>query len=369
MAKERDKIILVDDNKADLDLGRNLLKTFYEVFPAASASKLFGLLESVIPDLILLDIDMPETNGYEAIKKLKSNDRFAEIPVIFLTSKDDAGSEMEGLNLGAVDYVPKPFSGPLLLKRIEKELLIVKQKKDIQQSQESLMSYANNLAKTVMEKTREVYDLQNAVLSTITNLIEFRDKLTAGHTTRTRLYIQALLEEMKRSGVYANEISEWNETALLSSVQLHDVGKIAIPDHILNKAGKLTEEEYEIMKTHVTVGVDAIEKIMSKTREHSFLRHALNITGTHHERWDGSGYPIGLSEKNIPLEGRMMAIADVYDALVMLRPYREALSHEEACKIIKDGSGKQFEPILVDVFFKVEKKFAEIASNQEELDV
>ncbi|MDR2697561.1 MAG: response regulator [Holophagales bacterium] len=368
MAKERSKIILVDDDKATLDHGRNLLKTFYEVFPAVSAAKLFEILESVIPDLILLDIDMPETSGYEAIKMLKSNSSFADIPVILLASKSDAGNEMEGLNLGAVDYAPKPFSGPLLLKRIEKELLIVKQKKDIRDNQELLMSYTNNLAKTVMEKTNEVSELQSAVLSTITNLVEFRDKLTGGHIMRTKLYIQALFGEMKRTGIYANEISEWNEHALLSSVQLHDVGKIAIPDHILNKAGKLTEEEYEIMKTHVTVGVDAIEKIMSKTREHSFLRHAMHIAGTHHERWDGNGYPIGLSEKNIPLEGRMMAIADVYDALVMVRPYRNALSHEEACKIIREGSGKQFEPILVDVFFKVEEKFAQIASNQDEFD-
>ncbi|MDR0499318.1 MAG: response regulator [Holophagales bacterium] len=368
MAKERGKIILVDDNKANLDQGRNLLKTFYEVFPAASAAKLFEILENLIPDLILLDIDMPEVNGYEAIKTLKSNNRFVDIPVIFLTSKDDAVSELDGLTLGAADYVSKPFSGPLLLKRIEKELFIANQKRDTQKNQESMMDYTNNLAKMVMEKTREVTELQSAILSTITNLIEFRDKLTAGHTMRTKLYIQALFDEMKRGGIYANEIFEWNEHAFLSSVQLHDIGKIAIPDNILNKSGRLTEDEYEIMKSHVTVGVDAIEKIMTKTREHSFLRHALNIAGTHHERWDGSGYPIGLSGKNIPLEGRLMAIADVYDALVMLRPYKQALSREEACKIIKEGAGKQFEPVLVDVFLKVEERFAQIASTQEDIN-
>jgi putative two-component system response regulator len=365
VSKERNKIILVDDTKTSLDMGRNLLKTFYEVYPATSAEKMFEILKNVSPDLILLDIEMPEINGYEAIKRLKNDDRYADIPVIFLTAHDDEESELEGFDLGATDYVPKPFSGPLLLKRIEKEILLVRQRKDLLQNQEMLKNYAENLTKMVQEKTEEISELQNTVLGTVTDMVEFRDQLTGGHILRTKLYLKALLDQMKSAGVYAEDIFSWDEEAFLSSAQLHDVGKIAIPDNILGKPGKLTPEEFEVMKTHVTVGVDAIERIMGKTREHAFLQHALHIVGTHHEKWDGSGYPIGLKGKNIPLEGRLMAIADVYDALVMARPYKHALSPEEARNIIHEGSGKHFEPQLVDAFLSVDSIFREIMTKEE----
>ncbi|MCL1906250.1 MAG: response regulator [Clostridiales bacterium] len=361
MDNTRSKIILVDDIKANLTMGRDLLKTFYEVYPAPSAQRLFELLENITPDLILLDIEMPEMDGYEAIKKLKAEPRFADIPVIFLTSKDDEDSEMEGFDLGAVDYVTKPFSGPLLLKRIVNQLLIVQQKNELLSSQAALKDYADNLEIKVTEKTAEVTELQNAILATVADLVEFRDKLTGGHITRTRRYLQAIIDEMIQEGIYAEETAAWSMEFFLPAAQLHDVGKIAISDLILNKPSKLTTEEYEIMKTHVTVGVDAIEQIMSKTKEHIFLNHALLIAGTHHEKWDGSGYTIGLKGNNIPLEGRLMAIADVYDALISVRPYKQAFSHEEACRIIEDGAGSHFDPTLVNIFKKVKDKFEQIA--------
>jgi len=361
MANARDRIILVDDNMANLTLGRNLLKSFYEVYPAPSSAKLFEILEKILPDLILLDIDMPETNGYEAIKKLKSDHRFADIPVIFLTAKSDESSELEGFTLGAVDYISKPFSGPLLIKRIASQLLIVRQKKALLESRAALKDYADNLEEKVQKKTEEVIDLQNAVLSTVADLVEFRDELTGGHIARTQRYLKSLVEEMFRCGLYKDEISQWDMKFFLPSAQLHDVGKIAITDMILNKPDKLTPEEFEIMKSHVNVGVDAIEKIMHNTSEHAFLNHALLIAGTHHEKWDGSGYPMGLKGQNIPLEGRLMAVADVYDALISERPYKKAFSHEEARKIIIDSSGKHFDPALVEVFLQVEDEFARVA--------
>ena len=354
MEETRHKIILVDDNMANLTMGRNMLKTFYEVYPAPSAAKLFEILENVLPDLILLDIVMPEMNGYEAIKKMKADPRFANIPVIFLTSRNDESSELEGFNLGAADYVSKPFSAPLLLKRITNQLLIAQQKKD-------LKDYADNLEIKVRGKTKEVFNLQNAVLTTVADLVEFRDKQTGGHITRTRLYLKALTEEIIREGTYADEVKAWDMDFFLPSAQLHDVGKIAITDLILNKPGSLTPEEFEIMKTHVMVGVDAIERIMHNTDEHAFLNHALLIAGTHHEKWDGSGYPMRLKGKNIPLEGRLMAIADVYDALIAVRPYKKAFSHEEACRIIEEGSGKHFDPVLVELFRKIEGEFERVA--------
>ena len=361
MEDTRYKIILVDDNMANLATGRNLLKTFYEVYPAPSAAKLFEILENIIPDLILLDIEMPEMNGYEVMKKMKEDSRYNDIPVIFLTAKNDESSELEGFDLGAVDYIAKPFSGPLLLKRISNQLLIVSQKKDLLASQAVLKDYSDNLEKKVHEKTSEVINLQNAVLSTVADLVEFRDKHTGGHVSRTYRYLKALTEELIREDVYAAQIKGWDLDFFLASAQLHDVGKIAISDLILNKPGKLTQEEFEIMKTHVTVGVDAIEKIMQITNEHAFLRHALLITGTHHEKWDGSGYPVGLKGRNIPLEGRLMAIVDVYDALTSIRPYKKAFTHEEACAIIEEGAGTHFDPALISIFSGIKSEFKKIS--------
>ncbi|MCL1818030.1 MAG: response regulator [Spirochaetaceae bacterium] len=360
MEDTRHKIIMVDDNMANLTMGRNMLKTFYEVYPAPSAVKLFEILENVLPDLVLLDIDMPEINGYEAIKRMKADSRFADIPVIFLTAMSDESSELEGFDLGAVDYISKPFSGPRLLKRIANHLLIVQQRKDLLASRAALKDYADNLEIKVSEKTHEVINLQNSVLATVADLVEFRDKLTGGHVARTTLYLKALTEELVREKIYADEIKEWNMDFFLSSAQLHDVGKIAITDNILNKPGKLTPEEFEIMKTHVTVGVDAIERIMHNTEEHAFLNHAFLVAGSHHEKWDGTGYPVGLKGKNIPLEGRLMAIADVYDALISERPYKKAFPHGESCKIIEDSAGTHFDPALVDIFREIKGEFERV---------
>ena len=367
MSNIRSKIILVDDIATNLDQGRNMLKTFHSIYPALSAAKLFEILENITPDLILLDINMPEMNGYEAIKKLKADERYANIPVIFLTANTDVESELEGLELGAVDYVAKPFSAPLLLKRIENHLTIVQQKKDLLQNQEKLQNYANNLQVMVKEKTEEVMELQNIVLATVADLVEFRDESTGSHVMRTQRNYKAMIDELIQDDVYKEEISKWNMDFLLQSVQLHDVGKIAISDLILNKPAKLTPEEFEIMKTHVTAGVDIMERMLNSTKKHDFLNHAMEIIGTHHEKWDGSGYPIGLRGNNIPLEGRLMAIVDVYDALISTRPYKKAFTHEEACIIIEDGAGTHFDPALVDVFKRVKDKFRKMSHKSNEL--
>ena len=361
MSNERSKIILVDDIQSSLDQGRNILRTFYDVYPAPSAARLFEMLEKIIPELILLDIEMPEMNGYEVIKKLKGDERFRDIPVIFLTSKDDSDSEVEGFDLGAADYVTKPFSPPLLLKRIEKELLFARQKHDLVGAQAELESHLQNLETLVQQKADTVTRLQNAVFDTVVDMVEFRDLYTGGHIKRTQNFVRVLFEEMVREGIYADETTDWNKDAILVAAKLHDVGKIAVSDLILGKKGKLTEEEFEYMKGHVIASVEAIERILSNAEEDDFFNHALRMAGTHHEKWDGSGYPMGLRGKNIPLEGRLMAIADVYDALISRRQYKEPFSHEAACEMIKEGAGTQFDPVLVEVFVKVEKEFDRIA--------
>jgi putative two-component system response regulator len=350
MENEKKLILLVDDNPANLRIGKNVLAEKYAVATSPSAEKMFGLLENNIPAMILLDVDMPEVNGYEAIKKLKSKPETKGIPVIFLTARTDSDDELEGLSLGAIDYITKPFQPPLLLKRIEVHLLVEEQRKELQYFNE-------NLQKMVEEKTENVIELQNALLKTIAELVECRDDITGGHIERTQRGINIMLEEIEKRGIYQEETKGWDKKLVLQSCQLHDVGKISISDNILKKPGKLNDEEYNEMKKHASFGEQIIEKIETLAKESDFLDYAKIFAASHHEKWDGSGYPRGLKENKIPLLGRIMAIADVYDALTSVRPYKEAFSHDEAVRIITESSGTQFDPILVEMFTNSADRF------------
>ena len=358
---KRQKIMIVDDNKTNLALGKSILSKYYEVYPLPSAEKLFEFLKQVTPDLILLDIDMPGMNGYETITVLKADKQYADIPVIFLTAMTSESDEYDGLALGAIDYVTKPFAPPLLLKRIENQLLIQKQKAELQ-------DFNNNLLDMVKEKTQQIYGLHSAIISGMADLVEFRDNFTGRHISRTQEYLRALIERLIKENIYTDELLVWDLDVVLLSSQLHDVGKIAISDAVLNKPGKLTPEEFEIMKTHAQKGVEAIEKMESSAYFADFLDYAKRFAGTHHEKWDGSGYPKGLKEFNIPLEGRIMAIADVYDALITIRPYKKPFTAEESAKIIIEGSGSHFDPVLVETFKKLQDDFAKIAENYRQMD-
>jgi putative two-component system response regulator len=356
MTTDKKVIFIVDDNMANLTAGKNVLKDKYKTYPIPSAEALLGLLDQVMPDMILLDVDMPGISGYDAIKRLKMEPRWADIPIIFLTAASDESSELEGLALGAVDYVTKPFSAPLLLQRVENHL----QREDMRKQ---LLGWSANLEKIVAEKTKQVFDLQNAVLASVVELVEFRDDVTGAHVARTQSYLRLLLDQLLKEGIYLEDMMSWDMDYLIPSAQLHDVGKVGISDLILNKPGKLTKEEFDIMKTHVTIGVEVIQRIESSTENKAFLEHAEKITASHHERWDGKGYPYGIAGFEIPLEGRLMAIADVYDALVSKRPYKEPFSAAEARKIIEEGKGTQFDPVLVDIFSQVAGSFADIVAN------
>jgi len=361
MKGSRSTIVLVDDNLTNLAAGKSIIKTFYQVIPATSAKAMFEVIEEIMPDLILLDIEMPEMDGYETIKRLKSDERWRNIPVIFLTAKDDPDSEVQGFDLGAVDYITKPFSAPMLLKRIEKELMFDRHKKDLLKTQTELKKHLDGLQIMVSEEANTVIRMQDAIFDTVVDMVEFRDRYTGGHIVRTQQYVKALLDEMYKENVYPEIISDWDMALILASAKLHDIGKIAVSDVILGKKARLTEEEFEHMKTHVTAGVDAIERIIKKMGKDDFFDHAIRMAGTHHEKWNGSGYPIGLKGNNIPLEGRLMAIADVYDALICKRQYKEALSHEMACQIIEESSGTQFDPVLVNVFCSIKDQFEQIS--------
>jgi len=353
----RKTIIMVDDDLTNLTIGYNTLEKHYDIITLNSGTRLLKVLEKKIPDLILLDVDMPEMNGYETIVILKNNADYANIPVVFLTAKSDTNSELKGLSLGAVDYITKPFSPPLLVKRIELHLLVESQKNELMEQTLELEKFNKNLQQMVDEKTATVVELQNAILRTIAELVEYRDNITGGHIERTQSYLRILMDALQQTDIYEEEISAWDKELLLQSAQLHDVGKIAIEDSILRKPDKLTPDEFERIKEHTVFGGKVFERIARNTSQQAFLEQAKILAVSHHEKWDGSGYPYGLSGCEIPLQGRLMAIVDVYDALVSDRTYKEKMPHGQAVDIIRKDSGKHFDPALVDIFLGVADEF------------
>ena len=336
-------IFIVDDNDTNLMTAKTALDGTYRTFALPSAERMFKLAEKITPDLILLDVDMPEMNGFEAMSILKSDVKLKSIPVVFLTAMNDAKTEILGFEMGALDFINKPFSPPVLIKRIETHI---------------------ETDKLIKKSLQAVRDIHNATISVIANMVECRDKITGGHIERTQVYLEILINELIRTGTYADQISHWDLTLLLPSAQLHDVGKITISDLILNKPGKLTDEEFALIRIHCAEGERIINEIIDKTKDNGFLFHAKLFAGYHHERWDGTGYPRGVRGEEIPLEGRLMAIADVYDALVSERPYKKAFPDEEAVRIIMSGAGEQFDPCLAKTFYEVREQYGVVNQNR-----
>jgi len=350
MSAESKKIIIVDDNPENLNLIKNTLKDDYEVYPTDSASKMFDILEHITPDLVLLDVEMPVMNGYETAKKLKESPKFCDIPIIFLTAIVDPKSEIEGLNIGALDYIHKPFVAPLLIRRIQTHLSLIEYQK--------LLEAHNKSVEEMLEiRMKEVMNLQISVLNIVADLIECRDELIGTHLSRVPLYLSLLIEKLADEGVYADELISFDMDFVLPSSMLHDVGKLGIKESILNKPSKLTVLEYATVKRHVQIGVDAISRMEENTGNHGFFRHAKRFVEFHHEKWDGTGYPKGLKGLEIPLEGRLLAIVDAYDSIVSAHPYRPAFDHSVAVEIIKKDSGKHFDPKLVDIFCMISDQF------------
>ena len=337
-------IFVVDDNDTNLLVVKEALKGQYRVITLASAEKMFSVLDKIRPDLILLDIEMPGMDGFEALRRLKTS-LYASIPVIFLTSMNDSALEIRGFTLGAVDFITKPFTAPILLNRIKTHL---------------------HVDEIIRERTEQIQKLKNAIVISFADIVEKRDHETGGHVDRTARYVEILINAMIKSGVYEEELMKMNLDSMISSARLHDVGKIAIPDSILNKPAKLNDEETESMKTHAKEGEEIINQIAARANDDEFLSNARLFAGFHHERWDGMGYPYGLEEARIPLQGRIMAIVDVYDALVSERPYKKAFPEEEAIRIIMDNAGTQFDPFIADVFFQVKDRFGAVKQKSTE---
>lgn len=343
MGKEKQIIMLVDDNQASLTMGKNILKDKYNLYPIASGDKLFEILQKVIPDLILLDISMPEMDGYEIIRKLKADQKTEDIPVIFLTSRDDPGNELEGLSMGAIDYISKPFSPALLLQRINNHLILASRKEELEKNNQQLWEMT---------------------LGVIVEAAICRQETVSGRGRRIQNYIKILLDAYNENEQYQDEITTWDLNFLLPAFQLHDLGMILVKDTILGKKEALTNDEFDEIKKHPVQGIKLIEQISPKARDHVFLDYAKIITGSHHEKWDGTGYPQGLKGTEIPLLGRIMALADGYDALISPRPHRGPFSSAEAGKIIIEGKGTWLDPGLVDIFREHAPGFAEIANSR-----
>jgi putative two-component system response regulator len=340
-------------------IGKNILKDSYQVITVPSGKKLFAALEVTSPDLILLDIDMPEMNGFQVIKRLKAGPRTAEISVIFLSANNSLENIHQAFSLGAADFIQKPCHPPLLQRCVAAQILAESQAKQIRECE-------NQIQTLIQDKRSALGDLQSRLLKTVIDMVERRDEVSGGHAERTRKYMEVLLDVLVKNNVYEDVIKSWQKDLFLQSAILYDLGKISVKDTILLKPEKLAENEYDEMKKHTLMGVKIIEDIKAgmndNSAETSILDYAKVFAGFHHEKWDGTGYPYGLKGYNIPLPGRLMAIADVYGALTVKRPYKKPYTHEEAIEIITQGKGTHFDPMLVDLFITVADQFRAIGN-------
>jgi len=347
-------VLAVDDIDMNVMILEEILQADYNVLTANNGKQALDILSraKVLPKIILLDVQMPEMDGREMFEILKADTAFKRIPVIFITAAND--SETELLAAGAVDFINKPFTPEIVKLRVRNQI--------------ALKNYSDSLEEMVAQKTAEVIKkteeanktLDNA-LQGLANVIEHRDLESGEHVKRTQLYVGELANYLIKSrSPYADKLTEMQPDIIVKSMALHDVGKIAIPDRILQKPGRLDPDEYEIMKTHTTRGKEIIGEL-GDVNASLYLKHCEDICYGHHERWDGKGYPRSLSGTDIPMTARLAAVADVYDALVCARVYKAAIPYSEAVNIIKDGRETQFDPVVCDALIAIQGEFRKIA--------
>ncbi|MDR0412048.1 MAG: response regulator [Treponema sp.] len=342
-------VLVVDDVDVNVMILEEILQTDYNIISASNGKEALELLWSreTLPKIVLLDVNMPEMNGFETIKRIKDDPKLRRIPVIFITTLDE---ESRALAAGAVDFISKPFKEDVVKLRVKNQI--------------ELKNYSDSLEEMVAEKTKEITTSLDAMLEAMANIIEYRNLESGSHVKRVQLYSKVLIDHiMNRSShypEYAYQLMLLEPEIIVKSVALHDVGKIGIPDKILLKPGRLDPGEFDIMKTHTTIGKKIVESILiDKKTIH--LQHYRDIAYCHHERFDGKGYPRGINGYDIPLVARVTSIADVYDALVCARVYKAAFSFDDAVKIIMDGSGTQFDAQLCKAMFEIQDKFRAIA--------
>jgi putative two-component system response regulator len=357
-ADKRPTILAVDDTAENLLLMSQLLKELYAVKAANNGERALAIAATEPhPDLILLDVMMPGLSGHEVALRLKADPRTRDIPIIFLTALASTEDETLGLGLGAADYVTKPINPPILLARVATQL-------NVKAAADFLRDKNDYLEQEVARRTREVVAIQDVTILAMASMAETRDNETGNHIRRTQNYVKRLAEQLRHHPRFSHFLDDATISLLFKSAPLHDIGKVGIPDRILLKPGRLTPEEFEIMKTHTTLGRDAIAHAEAQLgADVEFLRLAKEIAYGHQEKWDGSGYPEALAGDAIPISARLMAVADVYDALISRRVYKEGMSHEKAIQIIFDGSGSHFDPDIVAAFRECLDDFRTIAQN------
>lgn len=344
----KQRVLIVDDAPENIHFLMEILKDQYVVLAAVNGERALKIAaKSPAPDLILLDIMMPDMDGYEVCAKLKADSKTVNIPVLFVTALSSDEDEAKGLELGALDYIAKPFNPTFVKARVRNHLALGK--------------YRDQLEDMVREKTNELMITRDVTIEALGTLAEFRDPETGGHIKRTMNYVRLLAEKLQDHPNFKDFLTAATIEHLWKSAPLHDVGKVGVPDSILLKPGKLTANEFSEIKKHTIFGRDALNVSAAKLGPDSFLRIAQEMAYTHHEKWDGSGYPEGLKESEIPISGRLMAVADVYDALISRRIYKPPLTHSEAVEIIRNDSGIAFDPEIVKIFLEFEDNFRSIA--------
>jgi len=352
-------ILVVDDSSLNLESAQKFLGKEYRVAAANSGANAFKYLERKKPDLILLDINMPEMDGFQVMEQLQSDERLAQIPVIFLTADNDPETETRCFASGAVDFVKKPFLPDVLSSRVQRTL-------ELQQYRSNLEAMVQEQAEIITERTRRISEIQEQVIMSMAALIESRDNSTGRHVKNTKNYVRMIADELKNEGLYTDILTEEYINNLTKAAPLHDVGKIRIPDAILTKPGKLTDDEYERMKHHAVYGKEIIEEIIGGVEEPEYVQLATDIATYHHERWDGKGYPYQLKGEEIPLCARIMAVADVFDALYEERCYKKPVRPvARVLEILQENAGTQFDPLITSTFVKLENEIKQMLEEKE----
>ena len=351
IAMEKATVLVVDDTPENIDVLAGILKSDYRVKAALSGEKALNIAVSDNPpDIILLDIMMPGMDGYQVARALKKDPATSHIPIVFVSAMNEPEDEQKGLELGAVDYLTKPVKPVLVKARVHNHL--------------QLKLYENHLEELIRQKTRDVEKVREATIFSLTALAETRDNDTGGHILRTQRYVQALAVSLQSHPRFCDDLDDASIDLLHKSAPLHDIGKVGVADAVLLKPGRLSTLEFEAMKKHTLYGQSTIlkaEEALTSRNTDDFLHLARQIAYTHHERWDGAGYPEGLAGDDIPVAGRIMAVADVYDALISKRVYKSPMPYARAVDIIHQASGTQFDPLVVEAFLDEKDQYRDIA--------
>lgn len=348
----RATVLVVDDTPANLTLMASVLREHWRVQLANSGAKALELAQRQAPDLIVLDVMMPGMDGYETCRRLKADPQLREVPVLFLTAMTEAEDELQGFECGGADFIHKPFNPYTVLARVRTQL-------EAKAGRDALRSREQWLQAELESRLAQVHRLRDATLHVMISFAEFRDEDTGYHVKRTQEYVRILATRLNAMPDASRHLSPGQIEQVARSAPLHDLGKVAIPDHILLKPGRLTDSEMSVMRTHAERGWEMLSRAAQRMGDggSEFLGFGMQIARSHHERWDGTGYPDGLAGEAIPLAARLMAVADVYDALISRRPYKEPMSHAQACEFIVGQAGAHFDPVAVEAFVATQSQF------------